>query len=269
MLNNPDVLEAIHSKNEGSLKVSKHFPSQVQTNSIFLVDVLGHTLADVTADGTGCYKNDGTFRWHYEQTEEKTYRCIRHKYRRALPRDQLDKNTLVVVKTYYQHKQHPDFKRIVTYVEDHRNPIVNNLVIVAYMFDGKEHPVVPKPHGNSKGAAGYTKVKPTIVKELSHVSQRCSVPQALESHIKSKGGRTKISPECKPTPYQVYREKVCRETHSQSTDDFQYIMDWAQQHPTVCRYVASHPEPIIVLATEQQLTDLKRFTTGWSTDLVT
>jgi hypothetical protein len=40
------------------------------------------------------------------------------------------------------------------------------------------------------------------------------------------------------------------------------VMEWAQDNKDVCRVVAAHPEPIIVLASKQQLTDLQRFTTG-------
>ena len=43
-------------------------------------------------------------------------------------------------------------------------------------------------------------------------------------------------------------------------------MEWAAENRDVCRVIASHPEPVIVLATDQQLKDLERFTGGKSSN---
>ena len=36
-------------------------------------------------------------------------------------------------------------------------------------------------------------------------------------------------------------------------------MEWSEQNQ-MCRFIASHPEPVIVLATAQQIKDMERFT---------
>ena len=38
-------------------------------------------------------------------------------------------------------------------------------------------------------------------------------------------------------------------------------MEWSEQNQ-MCRFIASHPEPVIVLATDQQIKDMERFTCG-------
>ena len=38
-------------------------------------------------------------------------------------------------------------------------------------------------------------------------------------------------------------------------------MEWSEQNQ-MCRFIASHPEQVIVLATDQQITDMERFTCG-------
>lgn len=259
-----EVIKVI--KDRKVIPISYDFPSRVQTNSIYLVDMTGRTIKDLAADGNGCYLNMGTYRWTYKPASNKSeYVCIRSKYRGQISRKELDSDHLVVVKTYYKHSQYADFKRTIAYIEDQRNPLVNNSAIIAYVFDGIEHAIDPKPHGNSKGNVGYTRKKPTVLKEVAQKAKITNVREALEKHIMDNGGRAEIDEEVKPSPHQLYRfgrvppKKDC---------DFQSVMDWAQDNPDCCRYIAAHPEPVVVLATDQQIADLKRFATGNDSDAI-
>ena len=46
--------------------------------------------------------------------------------------------------------------------------------------------------------------------------------------------------------------------------DFAMIMAWAEENKAICRLVEAHPQPLHVLATDHQLSDLRRFATGRS-----
>lgn len=256
-----DCIHAIKlmKDNDPCLPVSKDLPCRVQKNSALLVDMHGHTLADLAADGNGCYFNRGTFRWTYMQTNE-GYKCIKSKYRHQIPREELRPQSIVVVKTYYTHRQYSDFKRVIVYLQNQRNMIVNNIALVAYMFDGDEHDIIPNPHGNSSSQEGYTRKRPSIVKEVTNNSRSTTARQALEEHISSLGGRAVINNQDKPTFQQIYR--FGRKPVATKEGDLEEILNWAEQNKQVCRFVQAVPQPAIMLATDQQLTDLVRFATG-------
>ena len=52
---------------------------------------------------------------------------------------------------------------------DHDEALLN-LALVQYVFDGKEHPVVPRPHGNSKKSLSYVRTMPSTLHKLKKVS---------------------------------------------------------------------------------------------------
>ena len=47
-------------------------------------------------------------------------------------------------------------------------------------------------------------------------------------------------------------------------DGFAMIMEWAKENKAICRLVEAHPQPLLMLATDHQLSDLRRFATGRS-----
>ena len=44
------------------------------------------------------------------------------------------------------------------------------MALVQYVFDGKEHPVVPRPHGNSKKSQSYVRTLPSTLRKLKKVA---------------------------------------------------------------------------------------------------
>lgn len=79
-----------------------------------------------------------------------------------------------------------------------------NLAIIAYIYDGQEHPIMCKPHGNSKtNLPGFTRKKPS--KKVRQRSAQVLVTQAVEEQICSEGGRAVIPEEIKPAKLMIYR----------------------------------------------------------------
>mgnify|MGYP001799624755 CR=1 FL=1 len=111
-------------------EISNKLPSKVEHNAVFLLDAQNYTLKDITADGLGCFVNDSTSRSDYKLCDD--WICTRKKYKGKVNRDSLKTATNVVVKTYYHHKTHRDFKRVVAYVKTNRQAIKNNMVFMAY-----------------------------------------------------------------------------------------------------------------------------------------
>ena len=141
---------------------------------------------------------------------------------------------------------------------DHRG-VLQPLAFVQYGFDRKEHPIDIKPHGNNKKmSTSFKRTKPSTLKMLKkgvrvmNAKSGCDLPrdrrQIYNAKMASKASADKTSEsDCKKdTLAQVMQ--MCKDTCS-STDAF-------------IRSVEAAPEPMCVLATDQQLCDLERFCLG-------
>ena len=146
----------------------------------FFIDKQDYDIKDITADGNGVFKDQGSFRWNYNMA----YDQVRGKYRKKMESKHLEKDVFVVTKTYFVHKTYPDFHRILAYVSNYRFQYLNNLVVVGYYFDGQEHDITIAPHGNAKNNLGYTKKKPSVVRQVKRSADCLSKAEALENHIK-------------------------------------------------------------------------------------
>ena len=74
------------------------------------------------------------------------------------------------------------------------------------------------------------------------------------------GRREKIPKEYWVNNANIYRRNASTSCGSQ-LDNFALIMEWSEQNQ-MCRFIASHPEPVIVLATDQKIKDMERFKCG-------
>ena len=110
-------------------ELSNKLPSKVERNAIFLFDAQNYTLKDITADELCCFVYDSTYGSDYELRDDLV--CTRKKYKGKVNSDSLKTATNVVVKTYYHHRTHRDFKRVIAYVETNRQAIKNNVVFMA------------------------------------------------------------------------------------------------------------------------------------------
>ena len=248
-----DAKFCIHYIKEAVPELTKEAPSRVTKNKVLFIDARFQSLDDIKKDGNGKYNNKGRFAWTYRPNGEVSQdRLTDHK--------KLGSHSFMLVKTYFQHKQYKDFRRELIYISDKQNEFVNNVIIVVYYFTGKEHDIVPEPHANSKTKHGYTAVKKSVIAQVSLNAKQTSTREAIEQHIQSQGGRAKILMENLPTPDQVQRalgkDKVRKQSSPALLAD---VLEWCTNNKSICLAVHIHPEPIIILATEQHLIDIERF----------
>lgn len=251
-----NVLKVLRDQDH-QLPITKSMPSQVNENCLILLDMNGKELEDVEADGNGQYKNDGTYHWNFDDH----YKKLRPKYRGMVNAESLSKTTYVVTKKYFIHKTYHDFKRLICYVSNSRSLFCNNLVLIAYIFDNEAHPITLLPHGNSRSQVGYTKRKRSIVKAVATEAQNTSIGEALERHVIQNGGRANIAPEINPPANQLSKFNN-RKPVSLEENEFGVMMQWARANNLICRSINAHPEPFIVIATDQNFVDLRRFAVG-------
>ena len=242
-----------------SVQADKNLPNRVQKNCVLAINMEDCSLDDVKADGNGVYKNQGTFRWNYSINNGQV-EFIGSKYRKAIAQEYLKTN--VLIKTYFTHAQYPDFKREIFHVQNRNCKFVNNLCIVVYYFTGQEHKISLRPHGNSKANSSlpYTRKRPSIIMDIASKTNVKSTKRAVENYVSEHGGRSNIELQNLPTLKSIYDKRMSQGTVQ--SNSLSEVMEWATDNKEICRLIQTHPEPIIVIATDLQLNDLVRFGTG-------
>ena len=151
------------------------------------------------------------------------------------------------------------------------------LVLVVYKFDAvSEHKVFIRPHGLSKSNQPYCRTMKSTKKKLQHELASASPKDVVHKVMKEKGGllNAKSSSELPLSYQQVYninhKRKIEANSCGQSLGysrgkgrDLLYIMmeqcKLAQKMDRYVQEVTCAPEPMAILATQQQLQDLNRF----------
>lgn len=223
-------------------------PSRVQKNSVCFVDMSDSKYEDVIRDGNGKYHNSGRWAWVLDSNNKLG------KKQQIFDRKTLKHDQKMVVKTYYTHAKYRDFKRETIYISSKHVEYVNSAMIVIYHFSGEEHEIIPNPHGNSHKSHGFTAVKKSIIRNIKEKTMHMSNREALETHIREQGGRANIAIEKLPNEHHLKSASSKRKASF-----FSDVVQWTEDNPHICRLVTLHPEPVIVLATEQHPKDLECF----------
>lgn len=135
-----------------------------------------------------------------------------------------------------------------------------------YSFSGKPHPILQKPHGNSKSAKPFVCTTPSTLQKLKECRKtNQSSKLAVSKVTKEKGGivSAKAIGDIPRNRKQVYNIKPPK---ADDNDALLSVMAMCKQsidkdeEPFV-RMVTSAPEPMCVLCTDCQLSDIERFCT--------
>ena len=151
------------------------------------------------------------------------------------------------------------------------------LVLIVYKFDGvPEHKVLIRPHGHSTHSRPYCRTMKSTKKMLQHELVSACPKEAVQKVTKEKGGLlyAKSSGELPLNYQQVYNINHKRKMEANSCGlslghsrgkgrDLLYIMmEQCKLTDKMNRYiqeVTCAPEPMAILATQQQLYDMKQF----------
>ena len=139
-----------------------------------------------------------------------------------------------------------------------------NRAFVQYSFSGKPHQILQKPHGNSKSARPFVRMTPSTLQKLKECCKTNQPPkQGVSNVTKEKGGIINAKPvgDIPRNHRQVYNMK---QPKGDDSDALSSIMAMCKQsmdkdeEPFVWM-VTSAPEPMCVLCTDNQLSDIDRF----------
>ena len=159
---------------------------------------------------------------------------------------------------------------------DHRG-VLQPLAFVQYGFDRKEHPIDIKPHGNNKKmSTSFKRTKPSTLKMLKKGVQENNRPLKVLREVENiQGGVMNAKSGCDlpRDRRQIYNAKMASKASADKTSKSDCKKDTLAQVMQMCkdtcsstdafiRSVEAAPEPMCVLATDQQLCDLERFCLG-------
>lgn len=138
-----------------------------------------------------------------------------------------------------------------------------NLALVQYVFSGVPHPIIVKPHGNSKEKRPFVRTAPSTIQKLKSKIKVETPKQAVFSVSAERGGvlNTAAVGDLPRNRKQVYNIK--RREAPQNSDALLSVMAMCKEgfgNDFVC-IVTSAPEPMCVLSTNSQLLDIERFCT--------
>lgn len=280
-----------HSYSE-AVKIMLHHPSskhlvRVECNATFLVDLLKLDHADdIKADDCGHWihngrKNTKVVVW---KNGSQIIRVVLTSKNRKSPPDE---NSLVRV--YYIHDPHSDYKRIFYYLygmlsqcmlvlvyyfiyyyyaDVDVNKIRLNCCLVCYGFEKDVHRILPRPHGNSKGKQPYARTQQSTIEKIKQ-SSSMSPKDTLSSVAEEVGGlvcaRSIGSLPKSREQVSYYKRKSKNESSGSSvqTSDVLYnvMLQCKAAHSSgvFVRMVVAAPEPMSILCTDQQLDDMVRF----------
>ena len=141
-----------------------------------------------------------------------------------------------------------------------------NRAFVQYSFSSKPHPILQKPHGNSKSSKPFVRTTPSTLQKLKECRRANQLPkQAVSAVTKEKGGivNARTIGDIPRNRRQVYNIK---RNQGEDGDALLSVMAMCKQsmdkdeEPFV-RIVTSAPEPMCVMCTDYQLNDIQRFCT--------
>lgn len=146
-----------------------------------------------------------------------------------------------------------------------------NLVFVQYVFSGKPHCIIQKPHGNSKhDNKPFIRTTPSTLQKLKDCRKSLPPRQAVSKVTADAGGVVNVNtvgtiPRNRKQVYNIScRDGIensdallsvmvmCKESMGKSDDPF-------------VRIVTSAPEPMSILCTNAQLLDIEHFCTDPTT----
>ena len=244
--------------------VCTELPSLVEQNQTFVASVNESDvpISDISCDGHSGWVNDGVRRFMFVK-KQNGYSLVSKK---KLPANELKTKHFVLVRKYFHHKQHPDFKKVIAFIMNSRDQVCNNLVYLQYFFTGGAHSIERHRHGNAKRPIpNYCKTKPSI-KNRARKNPSASAEKSVASNINSIGGVENISnPADIITSKQLrnlkYNLSNPRPNHQHCGEDeiSELIQMGQNDFKHIIREIKQFPEPFVVLATDQQLCDLERF----------
>ena len=250
--------------------ISTHIPTNISKNTVFLVDTSNLLdVADVKCDDLGAWQCTGCPKFYYSTDQDGNFH--KHEDPEDCPANQV---LYIIQRQYFTNKSLPSLRKSLISARLAASTMPQSLIIVQYIFGDGEQVVKVKSHGNSKGV-GSRSFKRTMKSTRDSMKGKLKgLPprQVVHAIVEQKGGIMKIEsagdiPRNRTQVYNLNRELKRQNVDSPITtgDPLLQVLVKAKEEQQgrkedmLIREIPLFPEPIIFLATEQQLIDIERF----------
>ena len=167
-------------------------------------------------------------------------------------------------------KRVPNFRQIVSYLEDVKGNIINNTALLQYIFKGEEHPFQVQPHGNRKTSSGtFRPTNKTTKAQIRDELIKTKPKKALFTLGESKDLLSAVSsaevPRDRKQLYNFKHNERVKSTNLQGKkDDIYAVMVQAaaeqeEGEEEFIHSIASWPQPMCILGYQYQFHDIARF----------
>ena len=111
-------------------------------------------------------------------------------------------------------------------------------MIVVYYFTGKEHDIVPEPHGYSKVKKnGFTAVMKSPMKSVADQAKSVSKREAINLHVQAHGRRAEVSLDNMATVNQV-QQSLSNISKHKITFTFLEVTYWCDENKSLCLFIS-------------------------------
>lgn len=249
-------------------------PMGVQRNSSFLIDLTSVKLTDLPCDDNGSYKGSGTHTWTYriEDCNGRRQKSLVAKKRQDLRNDT---SIVYLIRKYRTNMSCNSFKQIISYAEDAKGNVINNIALVQYNFQGDEKSFEVGCHGNKKKdtSVPFLPTNQTTKEQIKKFTRENKPKKAMAKLSKENDLLTaNASASTVRDMTQIYnmrRQEKEKERQREGVPDekvrkdklYSVMLMAAQESgdEKFTRGIAAWPEPICVLGCDYQFKDIARF----------
>ena len=268
-----DVAEIIIKGRIDRSQIATKGPTSVEDNTVFVVDTSKLTdKDDLKSDDLGAWDNTGSKSVFYRLDED-------GKLTKVNKQETTDKEAgiFVIKRRSYSNLSLKSLRRITMTASEIASTCPKDLVFIQYIFEEGEQQVQVKQHGNAKSSrSGPYKRTMTSTKSMIK-EQTGSLParEIVHKVIERRGGIMKVTssgalPRNRRQVYHIVKEsknEITKEPPGMDDPILQVLVEAKEEQKgrpedILIREIPLFPEPIIFLATDQQLIDIERFCTN-------
>ena len=255
-------------------------PKQVQMDAVFLIDLRFVPIDDLRADGLPQYDSYGgkrtiTIDVADDNQGELKVEIISSQRKGLEPNSKA--KTYQLERLYHSWNVGKDNKyhRRIMHVREQNGAIVNNVACVQCVYEKEEVKFAMKPHKGSKSgnSVPYTRTKPSVVRNLDQKLSSLGPKDAVSLATQESGGVMKVGclSEIPRGPRQGYYrkqlKKVSLPSHVQGGEKqdelFEVLLKLkTDKQPFVRKVTVEKENTTIVIASDNQLNDLMKFSTS-------
>ena len=141
------------------------------------------------------------------------------------------------------------------------------MALLQYLFDGAEKEVKVKPHGNAKNSKPYYCTSELTKNRLEELTKKHLPKEAFHKSLEESGGILQLTSAAGHARNVRQLTNIKQRNQESAGDDFvellQMLKEDARNPDTAfVRKVDNSSDPCVVLASNQQLQDAKRFCTN-------